>query len=130
TLPEQHSEELDQFLISVQRQTGMQIDQVEQAARAVLSALGESISGGQATALAQWLPPELAPELAQRHGQAQAFDEKQFLDLVAARTPGLHAGPVEQHVRGTLNALHAVAPQAEIDDTLAQLPRELAVLFS
>lgn len=125
-----HSTALREFVNDVQRRA--EVDSYEEAhqlSHATLGALGEAVSGGQAQQLSGWLPPELAQELAEKSGHAQAFDKPNFLDAVGGAIHTVDDQRVERQVTGVLNALRGSAPAGELDDTIAQLPRELAALF-
>lgn len=104
-------------------------DEAEQVARATLSSLGETVSGGQAKQLATWLPPELQAELAEKHGQASSFDKRQFLDKVAGKIYTVELDRAEAQVSAVLQVVRSAAPSNEIDDTIAQLPPELSAMF-
>lgn len=93
---------------------------------AVLSVLGERLSGGAPGNLAAQLPPELADALAP-DGAGEAFGLEEFDRRVAERSGGSSA---EAHGRATvvLSAVLTAVSAGERDDVLAQLPGELATL--
>jgi uncharacterized protein (DUF2267 family) len=123
------TEQFQEFLAGVGRRAELDRDQAERVDRATLGALGRTISGGQARQLAEWLPPELGAELAEHHGQAEAFDRTNFLDSVGAHTFSVDPDVVAEQARATLQTMRAEAPTDQIEDTLAQLPPALAELF-
>ncbi len=108
------------------------LDSKEDASRiahATLTVLGERLSGGQADDLSPSLPIELRRHLSTGSGQATAFDRASFLDAVSGHTGSVDLDDTERHVRAVLATVRDWAPRSEIDDTLAQMPRELAALF-
>lgn len=104
-------------------------DEASRVARATLTTLAESISGGQTDELMQGLPPELQRELSQRSGQARSLDKTEFLDRVSGEIATTDPETTEQQVRAVLTTLRNWAPAGESSDTVAQLPRSIAALF-
>jgi uncharacterized protein (DUF2267 family) len=130
-MPAEHDREMTDFVNTVRRDAKLEkYEEAEQLSRASLEALGQSISGGQAKQLAQWLPKQLQPELAEQHGQASAFDKAQFIDKVGGKIYSVDSDEVERQVGVVLATARAAAPSGEVDDTLAQLPPELSALFN
>lgn len=125
-----HSTEMHEFVRNVQDRAKLgSYGEGHQLSRAVMAVLGQSISGGQAKKLADWLPPELHAELAEEHGHATAFDKNAFLDKIAGFIPSVDLHEVELQVGAVLRTLHDSAPEGELTDTIDQLPPELAALF-
>lgn len=118
------------FLDGIARRAQLEAPQAERVARATLATLGDSISGAEAARLATWLPPELQPELAARIERAQPFDRSQFLHAIELHISAAGEAEVQKQVKATLVTLRAAAPDGELDDTIAQLPRALTDLFS
>lgn len=125
-----HTEQMKTFVEAV-RQRAELANYVEahQLCRACLEVLGETISGGEAKQLAQWLPDELGGELATQHGEASRFDKPSFLDKVGGKIHSVESERVEQQVSAVLNTTRAAAPPDELADTIAQLPPELSAMF-
>ncbi len=98
------------------------------AVEAVLQALGERISIGQAEDLAAALPVDLRHYLRQTV-QAQAMTRSEFLEGVAERE-GTDAATAEKHCLAVLSVLGEWVPRAELRDTLEQLPNEMRDLFT
>jgi uncharacterized protein (DUF2267 family) len=128
--PYAESTTLQEFVQRVQSMADLaNYDEAEQVARATLSTLGETVSGGEAKQLGSWLPPELQSELAEKHGQASSFDKRQFLDKVAGKIYTVDLDRAEVQVSAVLQVLRSAAPANEINDTIAQLPQQLAAMF-
>lgn len=129
-VPYQDSENLEEFVRQVQEHAGLDsYNEAHQLARATVRALGTSISGGQATQLAQWLPDKLQDELADKTGQASRFDKTNFLEKVAGQIHSVDLESVETQVSATLGVVRSSASAEQLEDTIAQLPRELSVMF-
>lgn len=94
---------------------------------AVLEALGERITIGQAEDVAAALPPELRPYLRQT-AQAEPFTLSEFVNKVAD-TEGVDPITAEDHTRAVLSVLGEWIPRAELRDTLEQLPNEMRSMF-
>lgn len=125
-----HSDQLREFIQQIQHRASLeQYEEAHQLAVATLEALGQSVSGGQAQQLAQWVPPELGEELTGHTGHASAFDKSNFLDKIGGKIFTVDIERVEQYVRVTLQTVRSYAPTEEFDNTIAQLPDELAALF-
>lgn len=120
-----------EFLSHVQRRGGFQTQVAAvTSTHAVLAALAERLSEGQATDLAAKLPAELRPYLTSSKGDAQSFDKPGFLGKVGAEAGIADHDAAETHARAVLATVHEFAPGGEIDETLAQLPSELADMFT
>lgn len=115
----------------VRRRAGLERDEeAERVVRATMHKLGARISSGQARDLAAVLPPELGEELT-NHGtrQATSVDKHELIDQISAEIHSVDAETVEEHVAVVLHTVRQWAPDTELDDTLAQLPPQLAALF-
>lgn len=125
-----HSDELREFLQRVQQSAGLaNYEEAHRAAQATLTVLGQSISGGEAQRLAEWLPPDMQEQLSGRTGHATAFDKANFVDKVSGMLSTVDAERGENEIRAVLRQLRGRAPAGELDDTISQLPSELAELF-
>lgn len=130
TEPSPEGPTMDSFLAQVAERAGLSDRQeADRLARATVSTLSERITGGQVNELSPGLPPELGTELARYEGQAQAFDKHTFLDRVSGEIDTVDLDEVERQVRAVFSILREWVPAAEIDDTLGQLPPELAEMF-
>lgn len=129
-LGDEYSSEMESFLTRVQELGGLSSHQeADRVVRATLAALGERITGGQMADLAPGLPRELRPEIDHARGQAMGFEKNAFLDQITGDVDTVDIEKAEMQARGVLRAVYERAPEGEIDDTLAQLPPELAALF-
>ncbi|MGH3096331.1 MAG: DUF2267 domain-containing protein [Streptosporangiales bacterium] len=130
SVPFEDSEQLQAFVRQVQERAGLgSYNETHQLARATVRALGASVSAGQAEQLAQWLPDKLRAELGTKDGQAARFDKASFVDTVGGEIHTVDTGRVETQAAAVLQSIRAAAPSEQINDTLAQLPPELAAMF-
>lgn len=121
---------LEAFAEQVQKRAHLELEkEAEQVSRATLAALADAISDTQAGKLKPALPPELAAEMARKHGQANAFDAGAFLDRISGHVATVSHEKLETQVRAVLTTLAEWQPEGQIDDTLGQLPAGLADLF-
>lgn len=121
---------METFLEQVQQRAGLASrEEADRLARATMSSLSERVTNGQVNDLSPALPPELRTELGRHAGQAQAFDKDTFLDRLSGEIDTVDIDEVERQVRAVFAVLREWAPAGEIDDTLAQLPADLAGLF-
>lgn len=125
-----HTEEMKAFVDAVRQRAELaDYDEAQQLCRACLEVLGESISGGEAGKLAQWLPDDLSGQLGTQTGHASRFDKLGFLDKIGGKVHSVDRERVERQVAAVLNTIRASAPREELGDTIAQLPPELAAMF-
>lgn len=118
------------FVEQVQQRAGLSSQQeADRLVRATMSTLSERVTGGQVDDLSPALPPELRTELTRFTGQATSFDKNTFLDRITGEIDTVDLGEAERQVRAVLSVLRSWAPGREIEDTIAQLPRDLADLF-
>jgi uncharacterized protein (DUF2267 family) len=117
----------ERFLRIVREAAGLDHDSAEQATHAVLRALAERISAGEAAEMAERLGAELGPWIATRTG-AEPFDAEEFLRRIAEREH-VDRGTAERHARAVLLALSQIAGADEFDDMTSQLPRSFAPLL-
>jgi uncharacterized protein (DUF2267 family) len=118
----------DDFVQLVAQSAGIGRHDAERAVQATLSTLAERISAGEARDLAARLPPELAPWLGAPQ-RSERFDVDEFVRRVAVRE-GTDEAPAERHARVVLAVLAQAVGPKELDDVLAQLPRDFAVLVA
>ncbi len=118
------------FAAVVARRAELSADEQAQAAvRATLETLAHRVTRGQASDLEPYLPPEYRAHLQlPEHHQAEAFGRKEFLERVAA-AEGVSTDVAHSHVRGVLVTLREATPEKEINDTIDQLPNEVAALL-
>lgn len=121
---------MDEFLARVQQLGDLTTrEEAERATRGTLSALAESISGGQMGDLSPGLPMPLRPQIEQARGQARSFNKGEFLDRVTGDVDTVDIDKAETQARAVLRTMYEWAPEGEVDDTLEQLPPQLAQLF-
>lgn len=126
----ERSQQMSEFVEQVRERAGIDnVEEADQLSRASAQVLGQTISGGQAENLALQLPDELGAELAAQRGQASAFDKAQFLEKIGGKILSVDADRVERQVSAVLSTIRDTARRGELDDTLAQLPPELAEMF-
>ncbi|MBB3663204.1 MULTISPECIES: DUF2267 domain-containing protein [Prauserella salsuginis group] len=129
-VPGQDSAELEEFVRAAQQRAGLEsYNEAHQLCRATARALGTSVSGGQAKQLAQWLPDVLEAELGDKSGHAERFDKTTFLNKIGGETHTVDMESMERQASAVLSVLRSWAPTGQVDDTIAQLPRELSALF-
>jgi len=121
------SDEYERFIATVQLKAGVARPDAERAARAVLETLGERLSAGEARHLAEWLPPELAPWIG-TSTPAEPFDIDEFLRRVATRGQ-VDPGTAERHARAVFEALGRTVSRDEIEDMVAELPKDFLPLI-
>ncbi|SDK81427.1 Uncharacterized conserved protein, DUF2267 family [Actinopolyspora mzabensis] len=103
--------------------------EADRLARASLRALSERLAAGQLYDLAPALPPELREELHRFEGQAVAFEKETFLDQVSGEIDTVDLDVVERRVEAVFAVLLYWIPEEEIEDTVAQLPPDLAEML-
>ncbi len=101
------------------------VEQAEAMTRATLSSLAERITSGQARDLRPFVPERLRPYLEPVSDEARPFDHGGFLGSIADQRD-----TADQRARAVLATVREAAPESEIQQTLAQLPTELARLFT
>jgi uncharacterized protein (DUF2267 family) len=118
----------ERFLTTIEQKAGIGSDKAEQAARATLATLAERISAGQARDLAADLPEDVGRWLVDPGGAREAFDAAAFVRRVAERE-GVDTDTAERHIRAVLVALARLVRSDEVDDLLAELPKDYQPLF-
>lgn len=102
----------------------------DQVTRATLAGLAKAVSGGQAAALVKAVPDHLQPDISQA-GQAKPIDVPEFLDRIGGYSSSVEPSVVERQVRAVLQTVADWQPTEQTtQDTLAQLPPQLADLFT
>ena len=118
----------DEFLKTLSERTGLERDDADRAAVAVLTTLGERITQEEAEDLAAQLPSGLESVL-QGSGRAERFDLDEFLRRVAERE-GADTEEAREHARAVFEVLREAVTKEELSDVLSQLPREFEPLFA
>lgn len=99
----------------------------KKAIASVLEVLGQRITAGQATDIADELPPEIRSPLMQTPG-AEPFDLREFLARVS-RKEGVDVATAGDHAHAVLSVLAEWIPSKELRDTLEQIPVDMRYLF-
>src|SRR4051794_38067713 len=116
-----------EFLKTVSEHAGVPSDEAQRAVGAVLTTLAERITGGEARDIAAQLPAEVRPYL-QSPEPAEAFDREEFLRRVAERA-GAPLPAATRYERGVFVALGRAVSRDELEDMIAQLPRDFGDLI-
>ncbi len=120
----------EEFLARVAQYAALPAGQdAETVATTVLTTLGQRLSGGQGDDLAAYLPLEMAAALKGTGGQAGPFDRDEFLTRIADQE-GVDTATADHHARAVLRTAGEAVPDAEVDDTFAQLPGTLTNMFA
>jgi uncharacterized protein (DUF2267 family) len=93
----------------------------------VLQTLAERIAAGEARDLVEELPAELAPWLA-TDTDAEGFDVDEFLRRVAEREE-VDVDAAQRHAAAVFLAIGRTVSDKELDDLIAELPRDFAPLL-
>ena len=119
----------EEFLNKVQDRIGLaQPDEARRAIIATLETLGERISGGEASDLAEQLPEELKEPLHQAGEDNEEFSLDEFLRRVGERED-VEADEAREHVSAVMTVLTEAVSGGELDNIRAQLPQEFEPLF-
>jgi uncharacterized protein (DUF2267 family) len=119
--------QLHEFLGRVQQHAS--IDSRERALdaiRATFETLSERLQGGEPLDLASQLPLLLQDYV--DIGEGERFDLEEFFRRVAERE-GTDEAQAREHARAVLEVTTEAVSSGEINDVLAQLPREYHGLF-
>ena len=119
----------EKFLIKVQDRIGpAQPDEARRAIIATLETLGERISGGEASDLAEQLPEELKEPFQQAGEDNEEFSLDEFLRRVGERKD-VEADEAREHVSAVMTVLTEAVSGGELDNIRAQLPQEFEPFF-
>jgi uncharacterized protein (DUF2267 family)/ribosome-associated translation inhibitor RaiA len=120
------------FVRRVAELAGLDARRARRAADAVLDALGERISAGQVSDLAERLPEDLAKAL--RHGNARSKGAAVPLSLTeftrrVSDLEGVAPAVAREHARAVFLTLREAVGPKEFADTVAQLSAEYRMLW-
>lgn len=120
----------DAFLARVQERAQLaDRGEAQRTTGVTLNLLADRISAGQAGDLTPALPEGLRTYLRTNKKTPQSFDKATYLDRVATAVDLTDHAVVEQRVRAVLRTLREWVSDREIDNTLSELPPEIAELF-
>lgn len=91
------------------------------ATQATLRTLGERISGGEASDLAERLPEDFAGPILTAGGEAEAFPPSEFVDRVDQRE-AIEMDDTDAHARAVLTSVAERLDQPKWEDATTQLP--------
>lgn len=97
-------------------------EDVEKAAHATLSVLGQRLSGGAPLNLGSQLPTTFAEDLAVV-GEGERFTLDEFYSRVA-RIEGTDVDHARHHARAVMAGVRTAVERTEFDNLLAQLPAD------
>jgi uncharacterized protein (DUF2267 family) len=117
----------DEFMTKVGQRADVSLETADALTAATLQALAERISGGEAKDLAAQLPAELKPHLTGADEPAQRFGAEEFVRRVAERA-GTDPDRARAGVRAVFTTIRESVTSGEIDDIMAQLPKDFAEL--
>lgn len=116
------------FIETVQEEAPLETRETAHALTvAVLQTLGERITEGQASDLAEALPADLAEPLENAPSEAEPFSLAEFIERISSRAD-LERTEVRHATRGVASAI-AMASHEELVRTRDQLPTEFDVFF-
>lgn len=119
----------DELLSAIRKNSDLDSPQdVERAAHATLSVLGQRLAGGQPLNLGSQLPPTFAEDLAVV-GAGERFSLDEFYERVA-HLEGTDPDEARRHARAVLAGVRSAVDRNEYDKMLAQLPSDYADLVS
>ncbi|MFD5161255.1 DUF2267 domain-containing protein [Streptomyces hawaiiensis] len=118
-------------LIEAVRETGLYPtwSKAEQVTRTVLAALGTHVIGDERVDLARALPGEAARLIAAQIPATHRLTAAEFVDSVAARTPGATPATARWDVSSVLSTLPPLIGDDLVTRILTQLPAGYALLF-
>lgn len=120
----------EEFINQVGQRAGLaSAAEAEGAARAVLTVLGEYLSGGEGPALASQLPQGLAEILRQQPpDRSKIFSLNDFVQMVGEKED-VDDGAAIDHIRAVFGVLQEAVSGGEMDDVRRQFPSEFDPLF-
>jgi uncharacterized protein (DUF2267 family) len=122
------SYEYEQFIKTIQHKADLSWDDAEQAAHVTLQTLAERLSEGEARDIARQLPGDLGESL-KTDTNSEAFRGDEFLRRIGERE-GVDLDTAERLARAVFVALARTISEDELEDMLAELPKDFAPLFA
>ena len=119
----------DMFLATIEERAGIvDRDEAERTAVAVLQALADRLTGGEADDLLAQLPEPLKSTI-RVTPKAVPMEPEEFVDRIA-RELQLPPEEARDRVRAVFGALQEAVTPGELEDVLSQLDREYADLLA
>jgi uncharacterized protein (DUF2267 family) len=122
----------DRFVSRVAELAGLNPDQAQRAADAVLETLAVRISGGEVEDLMDHLPADRLPALERGLAESRAAEAmwaEEFVASVAERE-GVSLADAREHTRAVFAAMREIVPPKEFSDMTAQLSADYAALLT
>jgi uncharacterized protein (DUF2267 family) len=117
-----------EFTHTVAERSGLSREEAADLTRASLGQLAERLSGGEARALAVFLPEPMAECLRGKGMAAEKFGLDEFVKRVSGHT-GLTVRETTGGVRAVFRTLGDAAPSEEFSQAMAQLPAEFRTML-
>lgn len=118
----------EEFIGTVRQEAPLESTDIAQdVTNATLQTLGERITDGEASDIAQHLPENVAKPLTDAPSEAEPFSLAEFTTRVSDRA-GIEESDVVVSSRAVATAL-STAAAAELENTREQLPTEFDVIF-
>jgi uncharacterized protein (DUF2267 family) len=117
----------EQFINEVARQAGVSKQQAEPLMKAVLSALADRLTGGEADDVASQLPKGIKEAMIPSTPEAETFGLGEFIERIARRA-GVTTEQAEVGARAVMKTLREAITEGEFKDMTAQLPEDFGQL--
>ena len=108
-------------------QPGVSKQQAEPLTKAVLSALADRLTGGEADDVASQLPKGIKEAMIPSTPEAETFGLGEFIDRIAQRA-GVTTEQAEVGARAVMTTLREAITEGEFKDMMAQLLEEFELL--
>jgi uncharacterized protein (DUF2267 family) len=119
--------EYEQFIKTIQHKAQISWEEAERAAATTLATLAERISAGEARDIAEQLPGDLGRWLGGANG-VEPFHADEFLRRIAEREE-VDLDTAERHARAVFVALGRAVSADELEDLVAELPKDFQPLL-
>jgi uncharacterized protein (DUF2267 family) len=120
--------EYEQFIKTIQHKANLSWEDAERAAHVTLQTLAQRLSAGEAGDIARQLPGDLGESL-KTDTDAEAFRADEFIRRIAERM-GVDLDTAERHARAVFVALARAISEDELEDMMAELPKDFAPLLA
>ena len=107
------------------------MDRTQAATEAVLTTLGETLTGGEAEDVAGQLPTELGSVIEDANHDGAGYDRDDFVDRIGERLrdTDLESDDAERYADAVTDAVAAALTEGELQDLKAQLREDLHPFF-